>query len=54
VTNIQQQRFYNEQLRREANIKRINLSQALEDIKVDIAFLNSRGSVSARLWGISR
>jgi len=34
VTNIQKQRLYNEQLSREANIKRINLSQALEDIKV--------------------
>jgi hypothetical protein len=40
VTNIQQQRFYNEQLRREANIKRINLSQALEDIKVNLTLLN--------------
>jgi hypothetical protein len=34
VTNIQQQRLHNEQLRREANLKRINLSQALEDLKV--------------------
>ena len=32
--NIQQQRQAVEQLRREANIKRISVSQAVEDIKV--------------------
>ena len=32
--NIQQQRAAVEQLRREANIKRISVSQAVEDIKV--------------------
>jgi hypothetical protein len=31
--NIQQQRAAVEQLRREANIKRISVSQAVEDIK---------------------
>lgn len=31
---IQQQRFENEQLRREACMKRIPVSQAVEDIKV--------------------
>ena len=34
--NIQQQRAAVEQLRREANIKRISVSQAVEDIKVRI------------------
>jgi len=32
--NLQQQRAAVEQLRREANIKRISVSQAVEDIKV--------------------
>ena len=34
--NIQQQRAAVEQLRREANIKRISVSQAVEDIKVSL------------------
>ena len=34
VTNLQQQRLIVEQLRREANIKRINVGQASEDLKV--------------------
>ena len=34
--NIQQQRAAVEQLRREANIKRISVSQAVEDIKVRV------------------
>jgi hypothetical protein len=34
--NIQQQRQAVEQLRREANIKRISVSQAVEDIKVTL------------------
>jgi len=35
--NIQQQRAAVEQLRREANIKRISVSQAVEDIKRFVA-----------------
>ena len=34
MSNLQQQRMVVEQLRREANIKRISVSQAVEDIKV--------------------
>ena len=34
MSNIQQQRMVVEQLRREASIKRISVSQAVEDIKV--------------------
>ena len=34
LSNLQQQRIMVEQLRREAAIKRINVSQAIEDIKV--------------------
>ena len=34
MSNIQQQRLVVEQLRREASIKRISVSQAVEDIKV--------------------
>jgi len=33
MSNIQQQRAVVEQLRREANIKRISVTQAIEDIK---------------------
>jgi len=36
MSNLQQQRMVVEQLRREANIKRISVSQAVEDIKVRI------------------
>jgi len=40
LSNVQQQRLIVEQLRREAAIKRINISQAIEDIKVrSISFL---------------
>ena len=34
MSNLQQQRMVVEQLRREASIKRISVSQAVEDIKV--------------------
>ena len=34
MSNVQQQRMVVEQLRREASIKRISVSQAVEDIKV--------------------
>ena len=34
LSNLQQQRILVEQLRREAAIKRINVSQAIEDLKV--------------------
>ena len=34
MSNIQQQRLVVEQLRREASIKRISVSQAIEDLKV--------------------
>jgi hypothetical protein len=34
MSSIQQQRAIVEQLRREASIKRISVSQAIEDIKV--------------------
>ena len=34
MSSIQQQRMVVEQLRREASIKRISVSQAVEDIKV--------------------
>ncbi len=33
LSNLQQQRIIVEQLRREAGIKRISMSQAIEDIK---------------------
>jgi hypothetical protein len=33
LSNLQQQRILVEQLRREAAIKRINVSQAIEDLK---------------------
>ena len=36
LSNLQQQRIMVEQLRREAAIKRVNVSQAIEDIKVPI------------------
>ncbi|CAG0920797.1 unnamed protein product [Notodromas monacha] len=39
MSNLQQQRLITEQLRREANLKRISISQAVEDIKVSVAFL---------------
>jgi hypothetical protein len=35
-SQIQQQRLDNEQLRREAAMKRITVSQAVEDIKVSL------------------
>ena len=35
MSNIQQQMMVVEQLRREANIKRISVSTAVEDIKVN-------------------
>ena len=35
LSNLQQQRIMVEQLRREAAIKRVNVSQAIEDIKVN-------------------
>jgi hypothetical protein len=34
MSSLQQQRLITEQLRREANLKRISISQAIEDIKV--------------------
>jgi hypothetical protein len=34
LSNVQQQQLIVEQLQREAAIKRINISQAIEDIKV--------------------
>lgn len=34
MSNVQQQRMVVEQLRREASLKRISVSQAVEDIKV--------------------
>ena len=37
MSNVQQQRMVVEQLRREASIKRISVSQAVEDIKVSPA-----------------
>jgi hypothetical protein len=40
MSTLQQQRLIVEQLRREAAIKRINVSQAVEDIKVSLALLN--------------
>ena len=39
MSSIQQQRMVVEQLRREASIKRISVSQAVEDIKVSQDFL---------------
>ena len=36
MSSIQQQREMVEQLRREASIKRISVSQAIEDIKVNM------------------
>jgi hypothetical protein len=38
MSSIQQQRAIVEQLRREASIKRISVSQAIEDIKVRVRF----------------
>ena len=40
MSNLQQQRIIVDQLRREAAIKRINVSQAVEDIKVNISIKN--------------
>jgi hypothetical protein len=40
MSSIQQQRAAVEQLRREASIKRISVSQAIEDIKVNDQFEN--------------
>jgi hypothetical protein len=37
LSNLQQQRILVEQLRREAAIKRINVSQAIEDLKVTLS-----------------
>ena len=44
LSNLQQQRIMVEQLRREAAIKRINVSQAIEDIKVVPLFGHSKNS----------
>ena len=44
MSNVQQQRMVVEQLRREASIKRISVSQAVEDIKVRPGIL--RGSLN--------
>jgi hypothetical protein len=43
MSSLQQQRLIVEQLRREAAIKRINVSQAVEEIKVsfDEDFMNA-------------
>ena len=38
MSSIQQQRLIVEQLRREASMKRISVSQAIEDIKVSVLF----------------
>jgi hypothetical protein len=38
MSNLQQQRLVNEQLRREAAIKRITVRQAVADIMVNIIF----------------
>ncbi len=38
LSNLQQQRIIVEQLRREAAIKRISMSQAIEDIKANSNF----------------
>ena len=45
MSNVQQQRMVVEQLRREASIKRISVSQAVEDIKVRLR-LRMRGVIS--------
>ena len=44
LSNLQQQRIMVEQLRREAAIKRINVSQAIEDIKVVPLFGHRKNS----------
>ena len=44
MSSIQQQRMVVEQLRREASIKRISVSQAVEDIKVSLVTLSSQYS----------
>ena len=46
LSNLQQQRIMVEQLRREAAIKRVNVSQAIEDIKVNQKMPLNKKSIS--------
>ena len=54
-SGIQQQRAAVEQMRREAGIKRISVSQAVEDLKVTVAvaMVKRVESLTRRLMGLS-
>lgn len=50
ITNLQQQKQITEQLRREASLKRINVSQAIQDI---IKYINEHQHEDCLLVGFS-
>lgn len=50
MSTLQQQRLIVEQLRREAAIRRINVSQAVEDIKVSPLLISRDNFVTNFLW----